>query len=108
MAYKGHYVEVHTPHFKTNVFCYSTGEGDPILFIHGWCHSSEIWFSIMERFVNSFHVIAIDLPGFGYSPPINEDKRNLSSYGKIVRYFISELGLDSSILTIVADSLGAI
>ncbi len=45
-----------------------SGKGKPILLIHGFCETHEIWDGFTKKLAESFEVIAIDLPGFGESP----------------------------------------
>lgn len=52
-------------HFKSN------GNGPVILLIHGFCEDLTIWEDLTEVLCGSHKVIAIDLPGFGKSPPPN-------------------------------------
>lgn len=43
----------------------SFGEGQPIVFIHGWGLNSGVWLPIAQELQSDFQVITIDLPGFG-------------------------------------------
>ena len=43
------------------------GEGDPVVFLHGWGCSLEIFKNIVNKISNHFSVYLIDLPGFGKS-----------------------------------------
>ena len=43
------------------------GDGKPLIFIHGFCESHEIWTGFDERLADKFQVFVIDLPGFGNS-----------------------------------------
>jgi pimeloyl-ACP methyl ester carboxylesterase len=51
-----------------NIFFRELGEGTPILFIHGFCETHEIWDGFDEKLSSYGRVISIDLPGFGKSP----------------------------------------
>ena len=42
-----------------------SGQGFPIVFIHGFCETREIWKEFTEPLANHFHVYTLDLPGFG-------------------------------------------
>ena len=42
-----------------------SGKGFPIVFIHGFCETHEIWREFTRPLANHFHVYALDLPGFG-------------------------------------------
>jgi pimeloyl-ACP methyl ester carboxylesterase len=44
------------------------GKGEPIILIHGFCETLEIWNGFAEQLAQQGKVIAIDLPGFGHSP----------------------------------------
>jgi pimeloyl-ACP methyl ester carboxylesterase len=45
------------------------GEGPPVVLLHGWGVSSESLQGVAEALVDRFRLVAIDLPGFGWSPP---------------------------------------
>jgi pimeloyl-ACP methyl ester carboxylesterase len=47
------------------------GQGNPILFIHGYPLSKELWKPQVDGLSDTFHTIAIDLRGHGETPPIN-------------------------------------
>ena len=48
------------------------GEGDPLLLLHGWGTSSESLAPLSRALSDSFRILAVDLPGFGWSqiPPV--------------------------------------
>lgn len=46
---------------------YEAGEGEPLLFVHGFPLSHEMWQPQLEEFAKSHRVIAPDLRGFGSS-----------------------------------------
>ncbi len=43
------------------------GEGDVLVLLHGWGCSKEIFNAVIERYVDKYRVISVDLPGFGSS-----------------------------------------
>jgi len=43
------------------------GKGFPLLFIHGFCETHEMWSDFKTPFLKDFRVITVDLPGFGNS-----------------------------------------
>lgn len=49
------------------VFYSDRGSGNPIVLLHGYLESSEVWKEFAEQLAHSFRVIAIDLPGHGSS-----------------------------------------
>lgn len=96
--------------YGTSVKLYtrSEGDGETILFIHGWMHSGEIWSLVMRRLAPYFKTIAVDLPGFGRSPALEADNIELDFYADLMLELIRKLSVKEQIRTIVADSLGAI
>lgn len=58
------------PYFKYNdrkVFYSITGEGEPLLLIHGNSASSRMFAPVLDFYTENFMVILIDLPGHGRS-----------------------------------------
>ena len=51
-----------------NIFFKESGKGFPIVLLHGFCETEEIWKPFREALSNEFRVICPDLPGFGQSP----------------------------------------
>ncbi|OGS93755.1 MAG: pimeloyl-[acyl-carrier protein] methyl ester esterase [Gallionellales bacterium GWA2_59_43] len=44
------------------------GSGEPLLLIHGWGMHGGMWGNAAVRLARDFRVIAVDLPGHGFSP----------------------------------------
>lgn len=53
----------------------STGEGKVIVLLHGYLESHHVWGEFRTDLAKNFHVLAIDLPGFGES-----DEHDLVTY----------------------------
>jgi pimeloyl-[acyl-carrier protein] methyl ester esterase len=47
------------------------GSGSPLLLIHGWGMHGGFWDNIVPRLAERFCVHCVDLPGYGFSPPMN-------------------------------------
>ena len=47
------------------------GSGPPLLLIHGIGSQWQMWLPVMDRLAQEREVIAVDLPGFGESLPID-------------------------------------
>jgi pimeloyl-[acyl-carrier protein] methyl ester esterase len=50
----------------------TSGSGAPLLLIHGWGMHGGMWSGVAEQLAQNFSVMAVDLPGHGYS--INNEK----------------------------------
>ena len=85
-------------------FFYSdSGEGLPVVFLHGFCETSDIWAGIQNHLVKKFRVITIDLPGFGGSPLLDY-AFSLEDLAKEIKNFLDSINLDKYVL--IGHSLG--
>jgi pimeloyl-ACP methyl ester carboxylesterase len=50
------------------MYLLSRGSGFPVLFIHGIPTSSHLWNAVVDKLLERFTCLAIDLPGLGRSP----------------------------------------
>jgi len=71
----------------------SSGEGIPVLLIHGFGASSYSWRHIIEPLAQKYRVITIDLKGFGESPKPRDDLYSVYEQARLVRNFILENNL---------------
>jgi pimeloyl-ACP methyl ester carboxylesterase len=82
-----------------------TGSGEPLLLIHGIGSRWEVWKPQLERLAREREVVAIDLPGFGASPPPPPGTPpGIESLTRLVSEFLDRLGLDR--LHVAGNSLG--
>lgn len=68
------------------------GSGAPLLLVHGLGGSTESWSPILNSLAREREVIAVDLPGFGESPPL-ESRVSVKTLANALTEFISENGL---------------
>ena len=52
------------------MYCIRQGAGKPLLLVHGLGSSSRNWDPVMAGLAERREVIAVDLPGFGRTPPL--------------------------------------
>ncbi len=52
-----------------DTYCTISGEGKPVVLLHGWGASSESLQDVAKALADRFRVFAIDLPGFGWTSP---------------------------------------
>jgi pimeloyl-ACP methyl ester carboxylesterase len=83
--------------YKVNV--YESGEGFPIVLLHGLGGSWEDWENNFAALEANFRVIAIDIPGFGdSSPPPKGEPLTLDNTVAFFHRFLQVLGLHQVIL----------
>lgn len=56
---------------QSGIFYTEKGNGFPVMFIHGFCETHEMWNSFSNELSADFRILCIDLPGFGKSKSLN-------------------------------------
>ncbi|KQT94378.1 hydrolase [Marmoricola sp. Leaf446] len=69
------------------------GSGSPLLLVHGLGAGWRSWSPILDDLAKSRRVVAVDLPGFGETPPLDGEV-SIASLTDSVVGFIREQGLD--------------
>jgi abhydrolase domain-containing protein 6 len=82
------------------------GKGPDILLIHGFGADKDNWDRFAKRLTTSYHVIAIDLPGFGDSSKIREGKYDIPTQVKRINSFVRAIGLNK--FHIAGNSMGGL
>ncbi|NOZ90340.1 MAG: alpha/beta hydrolase [Epsilonproteobacteria bacterium] len=83
---------------------YGKNHKDTMLFIHGFGESRYTWRFLVKPLSKHYHIITIDLKGFGDSPKTEDEDYSVYDQAKIVQKFIEQKGLKD--LTIVGRSFG--
>lgn len=79
------------------------GAGHPLVFIHGFCDTHQLWDEFVVPFTAHFRIITLDLPGFGQSDLLPVPF-TLDEVGDRLSTLFSELKLEQPIL--IGHSLG--
>jgi len=79
------------------------GSGSPLLLVHGLGAGSRSWAPIIEELAQHREVIAVDLPGFGETPPLAGEV-SIATLTDSVADFVREQGLDG--VATVGQSMG--
>jgi pimeloyl-ACP methyl ester carboxylesterase len=88
----------------SSMFTLTRGSGSPLLLVHGLGSSSANWAPILDRLAARRRVIAVDLPGFGKSAPLNGPV-TIATLSDAVAKFIASEGLAG--VDTVGSSMGA-
>ena len=73
--------------------------GDPnqtsLLLLHGFPSSSHMFRNLIPLLADRFHIVAPDLPGFGFSqsPPRSQFKYTFDNLAKVIDVFTDTIGL---------------
>lgn len=75
------------------------GNGSPVLLLHGWGSSLEVWTRIINflKSKGGFRIIALDFPGCGKSP-LPEAPMDLDDYTELILEFCRKLNIENPII----------
>ncbi|MDY6969654.1 MAG: alpha/beta hydrolase [Spirochaetota bacterium] len=80
------------------------GTGETLLFIHGYAQNKENWYMIAKYLTPGYHVVSLDLPGFGKSSKIESKNYNIKEQTKRLDEFCNKLNLGK--FHIIGNSMG--
>jgi pimeloyl-ACP methyl ester carboxylesterase len=83
---------------------YGIEHNETLLFIHGFGENRYTWRFIMLPLAEKYHIITIDLKGFGESPKTEDEFYSVYDQAKIVQKFMEKMGLKR--VTLVGRSFG--
>jgi pimeloyl-ACP methyl ester carboxylesterase len=78
-------------------------DAQPLVFVHGLSGCWQNWLEQLPAFAERHRVIALDLPGFGYSP-MPREQISISAYARTLDGLFGQLGIDAA--TVVGNSMG--
>ncbi|UII33846.1 alpha/beta hydrolase [Fulvivirga ulvae] len=79
------------------------GNGFPVVLIHGFCETSEIWTDFADALAEHYRVLAPDLPGFG-NTPLPKSDFNIDDVAEMVYQWLKMLNIDKMVM--IGHSLG--
>ncbi|HEX8286661.1 MAG TPA: alpha/beta hydrolase [Pyrinomonadaceae bacterium] len=98
-----HFIEVDgaTIHYQE----FGEKNNPTLILIHGFTASTYVWHSVAPRFAGEgFHVIAVDLLGFGYSEKPASFEYTIEAQARMIARLMNRLGIGTA--TIVGSSYG--
>ena len=81
-----------------HLFYKEKGTGYPVIFIHGFCETHEIWEGLTDRLSTIFRTISVDLPGFGKSNSLPSPNSIETAAENVVNLIRKELQLDACVI----------
>ena len=88
---------------ERNLTYREAGEGLPVVFLHGFCETKDLWHSYMEPLSKVCRVFALDLPGFGDNSPLT-DPLTIADMAEQVYNTLINLGIEQCIM--IGHSMG--
>ena len=77
-----------------NIFYMEGGRGETLLLLHGYGQNKENWNRLAKYMTSNYHVVCIDLPGFGESSKIESKKYGIKEQTKRLDQFCEKLQLN--------------
>ena len=74
------------------------GEGTPVVLLHGYLESSDIWDDFAKKLSEKYRVISVDLPGHGMSGSYGST-HTMEFMANIVKELLDTLGIKKVFLT---------
>ena len=76
-----------------------------VVFLHGFPTSSHMFRLLIPALSDTFHVVAPDYPGFGYSamPTVEEFEYTFDHLADVIDGFVQQLGLATYSLSVMDD-----
>ena len=90
----------------SDTFVRISGQGFPLVFVHGFTTTSEFWRKQVEEFSKAYRVIRINLPGHGASPAPTSRSYCLEDFVEDVARVFRELSIEKAVL--IGLSMGGI
>jgi pimeloyl-ACP methyl ester carboxylesterase len=88
---------MNTPYFR------ELGSGPPVILLHGFPFTQQVWDSFAHKLSQNFHVITPDLPGFGKSP-LPDGQLTVGAVAEILIHWLREKNISNAVL--IGHSLG--
>lgn len=79
------------------------GTGFPVIFIHGFCETREMWFPFVEPLAERYRVSCVDLPGYGESP-LEQTQLSLEEVADQLANWFRSKGIEKAV--VIGHSLG--
>ena len=81
-----------------DTFVRISGQGFPLVFVHGFTTTSEFWREQAEEFSKAYRVLRINLPGHGASPAPTSRSYCLEDFVEDVNRVFRELSIEKAVL----------
>lgn len=72
------------------------GDGEPLILVHSACQSIYTWRSVMEPLKRDYRLIALDLPGHGFSDRPTGFGCTVGDMAELLRLFMDAIGVKSA------------
>lgn len=68
-----------------NIYYRVSGQGNPLVLVHGFGEDGNIWNGLSNELQNSFQLIVPDIPGSGRSEILDGENINIEDYAEVIK-----------------------
>ncbi|CAA6815932.1 MAG: Hydrolase, alpha/beta fold family [uncultured Sulfurovum sp.] len=104
ITWKERIVDKSQKHLSLEYLEYGNRNNKTLLFLHGFGESKETWRFLVPQLSKKYHLVLLDLKGFGASPKPKDNAYSVYDQAKLVARFMKEQGLRE--VTLVGRSFG--
>lgn len=87
------FIEIEGTNHHCRLHYRDEGQGPVLFLLHGVCASLHTWDAWVDALKPYYRVIRIDIPGFGFSSPLEEGHYDFEVAVEIMEAFVSKLGI---------------
>jgi len=80
------------------IYYSDTGNGAPVVLLHGYLETSDVWYEFADKLSENFRVITVDLPGHGGSDSYGSS-HTMEFMASVVKGLLESLSLEKVFLT---------
>ncbi len=80
------------------IFYHDAGEGYPVVLIHGYLETSEVWQGFAAKLAAGYRVISLDLPGHGGSDTFGS-VHTMEFMARAIKALLNNLGINTAFIT---------
>lgn len=89
---------------NSNISYRIAGNGEPVLFIHGFAEDSRVWDAIIDEFKNHYQLIVPDLPGSGASSLLPGSHISIEDYADALKALLEKENITQMVM--IGHSMG--
>lgn len=91
-------------HNNSNTSYRITGNGEPVLFIHGFAEDSRIWDEVTNGLEENYQLIIPDIPGSGQSSLLQGENVSIADYADVMHAILTKENIIGC--TLIGHSMG--
>lgn len=89
---------------NSNITYRIAGNGQPVIFIHGFAEDSRVWDDILENLKDGYQLVVPDLPGSGQSALLSGNDISIEDYADVIKALLEKENISKVVM--IGHSMG--